>query len=53
VTAEAVRALGARFGGVSGQAVSGVVARLVQCLEEDRSLARRVRVCDKPLEPHL
>ena len=48
-TGEPVRALGARFGGVSGQAVSGVVARVAQCLEEDRSLARRVRACEKAL----
>jgi len=47
-TAQPVRAFGARFGGVSG-----VVGRVAQCLEEDRSLARGVRVCEKPLGPHL
>lgn len=52
-TGEPVRALGARFGGVSGRAVSGVVARVAQCLEEDRSLERRLRGCEKALELDL
>ncbi len=50
---EPVTALGARFGGVSGQAVSGMVARVAQCFEEHRSLARRTRACENALELDL
>lgn len=48
-TGEAVTALGAHFGGVSGQAVSALVARVAQRLEDDRSLARQVRACEEAL----
>jgi len=48
-TGEAVTALGAQFGGVSGQAVSALVARVARRLEEDRALAKQVRACEGTL----
>ena len=48
-TSQPVTALGAHFGGVSGQAISALVARVAQRLEEDRALARQVRACEEAL----
>ena len=48
-TGEAVTALAARFGGVSGQAVSALVARVAQGLEESRPLAKQERACEEAL----
>ncbi|MFC1806164.1 hypothetical protein ACFL09_04200 [Planctomycetota bacterium] len=50
LTGSGIRALGERFGGISGAAVSKAVARLAARVSCDRRLARRVRRCERLLE---
>ena len=48
-TGQPVAALGARFGGISGQAIRATFACMARRLEEDRTLAKQVRACEQAM----